>query len=265
MRFIAPFILALIPSLAPAAVQFNMLSDGDLEMLTKEFSAITDYTSVGAASSMPLWGKELGVVVGRTDTWSLSSIVMRSGSPNAIDWVPHGSLFGSLTFPHSVAVEVSWLPYTPFADGSIQLWGIGLKWTITDEYLKNFPLDAAIKIKFSNLDLSFSETINNSDATVDFQDSVLGLEFYISAAHSSGLIEVYGAVGYLQAWGLLNVNGPGNPSVAIDGSQSMNSTPSSLQLLLGANLYPVSFLDIGIEVSHEFDRNSLNMKLSALF
>lgn len=241
-------------------------------MLTKEFSAATDYTTVSPASAPKVWGKELGFVVGQTYTPALNSIVVAGGSKDSANRVPHASLVGSLTFPHSVTLEVSWLPYTPLAGGNIEMWGLGFKWTITDEHLKTIPIDVAIKVKYSGIDLAFPQTINNAstgnvpvDSNVEFQDSVLAAELYMSAAHSSGLLELYGALGLLQAMSRLSVSGAGSPSLSSSGASEMSSSPTSLQIILGANVYPLPFLDIGAELSRSFDRYSMNLKISAQF
>lgn len=264
-------ILLILPT-GSRATQFDAISDGDMSVLTQEFAAVADHSSVGPASSMRKWGKELGLVGGRTDTPGLNTIALRSGSRSSIDRVPHASLFGALTFPHSLTGELTWLPYTPASGGSIQQWGIGLKWTISDEFLTKAPMDVAFKMKYSSMDVSFPETISNAstggvpaNVDVNFHDSVFGIALFLSQSHSSGICEIYEAIGYLQAFGDLGLSGGGSASIFVSQVQSVSASPYSWQGILGANFYPVSFLDLGLEFSRAFDRNSFNLKLSGQF
>lgn len=247
MNFFALSILKLLlPMVAFAGTA--TYSQSDVETLTREFSAAADHSTVSAASAQKLWGKQMGFVVGRTDSPYLNSVVLRSGT-RSVDYLPHAALMGSLSLPNSLTFELTWLPYTPIGGSSIDQTGVALKWTLSDEHLKDIPMDIALKLKYSAIDMSVSS------ASMKIQDSVLGVDLFFSQSSPSQLLEVYGAIGYLQ----------GTDAVSLAGLDSVSATLYSWQGIVGVDVYPIRYMVVGAEWTRSFDRNTLNFKLAGRF
>lgn len=242
-------------------------------MITKDFSALTDHTSVSPASSLQTWGLEFGLLAGESNTHNIQSIVYENGFDADVNPLPSARLLGRLTFPHSLTLEVSGLPQISISGLAVSMWSAGLQWTFTDEVWPINWFDAALKIKYAQSALSFSQIINNAStggnpvaADVRFQDVVYGVELFVSKTFS--IFEPYLSFGYAEGDGDLSVDAGGGATVfspAFTAAQSGRANSENWQGRLGFSVYPFPFFVLGGEYARAFDADSWTAKLSFQF
>lgn len=265
--------------LAPAQAatpNFNALSQADFDAITLEFSANTNLHDVMPASSMgSIFGFELGLEGGLTRSPNTNAIVQRASPSTDVSSIPHAGILGALTVPLGITVEASVVPAITASTGSYSQYAVAAKWTATDILLPDLPINLAIRGFYSSMQLSFSQTINNSstantpvNATLSYKGSVTGFHFMVSPKFLP-IVEPYAALGFVSGNGQLDVAAasasatifPGFPSGA---NTSATSSSSSSHFILGANVKLLVFV-LGAEYARAFGTDTYTGKLSLRF
>lgn len=266
------FLLPLIfTTNAWAGPSFDNLSQDDFRAIVRDFSALTNFTSVSSAGALETFGFELGILAGAAQSTDVQSLVDRAGGSADVGYLPRLSLLGRLTLPYAITVEVSGLPQLKISGVSTSQIGAAVQWTLTDELWLNRFVDIAVKLKYSHSATSFSQIISNSstgnvpvNSDLKLGDSVYGVSVLVS--HGFDLIEPYFALGYVMSRGDLNINAAGSATVFnFTSAQSARVEPKSWEGVVGINFYPFPFFDIGAEYTRVYDTNSFVAKLSLPF
>lgn len=250
---------------------FDNLSQDDFKAIVRDFSSLTDFTSVSPASGLETWGFEVGVVGGVSQSHDVQSLVNRSGGSANVDVLPKLSLLGRLTLPHAITVEVLGLPRLKISGVATSQIGAAVQWTLTDELWLNRLVDIALKFKYSRTQTSFSQIIQNAstgntpvNSTLELTDSVYGVNVFIS--HGFEVVEPYFSVGYLFGRGDLAIRASNNATVFnFTSAQSARAEPNSWQGIAGLNFFPFPFFVLGAEYTRAFDTNAFITKLSLQF
>jgi hypothetical protein len=79
------------------------------------------------------------------------------------------------------------------------------------------------------------------------------------------ILEPYIGLGYLSANGTLSQTGDTTVSIFANGAKSMDSSPTSTQLLVGLDIRLLFVLGLGVEYSRAFGTESYTGKLSLKF
>ena len=266
-----------LPALSQAAITFPSLSQNDFNNVVKELSSDMNYhVPVPASSLGSVWGFELGVVGGITNTPDIQTLVNNAGASTKVSVLPHASVVGRLGLPYGITGELAVLPTITASSVHLREVGGAVQWTLTDVVLTDLPVTLAVKGFYNSTHLDFSQTINNSTtsnipvaATVNFDDKIMGGQLLISKKIE--FFEPSVGIGVIKADGTLSVSSTSSTATILgftipgqSSAQSAGSKPSDTQLLAGFDLR-FGFFCLGAELDRVFGRNSGTGRLSFRF
>ncbi len=275
--FLAATVLAILnlpTSIALAgAPNFNNLSQSDLKNVAREFSANDNLNDLMPPSSFgSVFGFELAIGAGLTNSPSTNSVV-ESSSPGAnTKQLPHASILGAVSVPFGITGEFSLLPPENSDGVRAQQLGGAIKWTITEVFLRNIPLNIAVRGFVTDSQYSFANTINNASTafqpvktTVSYKGQVSGYHLLVSPKIPFKLIEPYVGYGIAFERGSLAMAGSTTGVLFSDtSSQSGAVSDSSAELLVGVNA-KLGFVVIGAEYVRCFSTDTYSAKLGMRF
>lgn len=244
--------LICVTGTAHAQLNFNSLTQSDLDGATKEFSHNFMFTTVSGASSLgSLWGFEVGVTGGQSDADKISEIIKRSSPNSDFESLYNVGLMGRVSIPFGLTVEAGLLPKIKVQDAELSQFAGAVRYNIIE-----LPVAVGLRAHYSKTDFSFSQTSGAFTGNVDFDSDVYGVQALVS--QNFVMIEPYAGIGFVEGKGDLNAVGTGSiGSVGNSGS----SEQSSLQVMGGLNLH-LGFLNLGAEYSRAFETNRITGKLS---
>ena len=275
---VLPLMVLSFLSVAPtkafaASLNFNNLSQSDFNNIAREFSANDNLNDVMPASSLgAVFGLELSVGAGLTKSPNTNASVQSSSPGTDASKLPHASILGAVSFPMGITGEFSLLPTEKLNGMKAQQFGGALKWTITDIFMQNLPLNIAVRGFITDSQYSFDNTINNSSTsfqpvktTLSYTGQVSGYHLLVSPKFPFKLIEPY--VGYGMAFerGSIAMNGSTAGVLFSDSSsQSGSASDRSTELLVGINA-KLAYFVIGAEYVRCFSTDTYSAKLGFRF
>jgi hypothetical protein len=258
------------PQIAHAAGPgFSDLSQDDFDKAIRELSANSSYHSVtGAGTLGSIFGFEVGLVGGLTNTPDINSYSKQVDASADISRLPHAALLLGASVPMGFTGELLYFPEVSISSVKYQQFGASVKWTATD--LLMLPFNLAVRGFVTSNKMSFQQTLQNSstgnvpvDTTVTQDNSQYGLQ--LLASPNLPFVEPYIGVGTIKANGKLAVSGATTGTIFnFTSAQSAESSPVTTQLLIGANVN-LLIANFGVEWSRAFDRDSYNLKLGFRF
>lgn len=270
------FVLILVWSLfsltaRAATPAFQSLTQDDVDKIEREMLANTTMHSVLPPSSLgSIFGFEVGVVGGITRSPEITNEVHRVNSSTDVPAIPHAGLVGAVTIPGGLTVEAQYLPKMTMSDLTYQQYALALKWTLTDTGLMAFlPINIAIRGMYARSELTFNQNVNDSllgtvSVGVTNTGRVTGGQLLVSPKLIP-IIEPYFGVGYLSASGSLSQSVATTPSIFTSSVTSMDSSPTSTQIIAGLDAKLFFVLGFGLEYSRAFNTDSYTGKLSFKF
>lgn len=265
---LAAIFLTLWTSQSRADFNLNYISQTQFNDTIRELSANGNWASVTPPSSLgSIFGVELGVVGGATDTPSLDAIVYQQSGQN-LKLLPHASLMAQLTIPLAITFEATYVPKTTLSGASYQMTGGAVKWTPTDGIMI-LPVNLAFRGFYTSTELSFSQTINNVTVTtpvtgtIKYGGQVSGVQVMVSPKLIP-ILEPYAGVGYLTGKGKFDVTASTGTIFDFTSSQSSEATNSSSQVFFGLDIR-LLLLSFGAEYSQAFGTKTYNARLSLRF
>lgn len=265
MKFLSLVICGLLGCSAVSQAQdleFNNLSEKDLETIIEEYSANFSHSSVSGAGTLGrIFGFEVGLVGGMTKTPKVDALVKEQDPSIDADKAPHATLLGVLTVPYGLSTEIGFVPKIGDDDFSYSRVGLALKWTATETLLSDLPLSLALKAHYAKTDIKYQQPVNGQPTDVSFDNTVWGLT--AMASKSFVLVEPYIGLGYLMADGDIHVSGS-STIFNFTTSTSASKKKSDLQLLAGAEL-KLLLVKLGIEYSRQFETDRYLAKLAFYF
>jgi hypothetical protein len=231
--------------------------------IVSDFSANSQHTSVSGASSLgEIFGFELGLVAGVTNTPEINRIA-KEQDPNAnVSRLPHGELIGMLSVPAGVTVEFGFIPKVGSNEFKFNSYALGAKWTFTDLFFE-LPVNLALKAQYASSHLEFNSVIQTVDTHFKYDNSVTS--FLLLVSKDFGLFEPYAGFGTANGNGKMVVNGAQVFSdTEYAASQSASASKSSMVLMLGTEV-KLGIVKLGIEYGRLYSTNSFTGKLSFYF
>jgi hypothetical protein len=170
--------------------------------------------------------------------------------------------------PYGITAELLWLPKIKAQNISLNRWGLGAQWTMTDNVLDGMGIPVAIALKgfYTKTSLKYSQTISTVPADIDLTNSLWGLMALTS--YKVWIFDPYVGIGYTAAKGDLTVTA--NTPVQLlaylpsSTSQSTGSSPTSAQFQVGTDI-TLAFFSLGLEYVNVFSKNNYNARLSFRF
>ncbi len=254
------------------APTFDSLSDGDLETIVKEFSSNFVHTSVTPPTSLgKVFGVEAAMIVGLTESPGVKQISQSIDPQSDIEYLPHAWLLGGMSVPYGISIELNILPELDLQDIEMKHTSVGLKWSVTDQFLKNLPFDLAVRTYYTTSEIRFRQTVSNpgfpatSDVDVSFKNTMIGGDTLLGFDFS--IVEPYVGIGFVSSEGRLAGAATTNtPYSLFDdlSSREKSTRQDSARLIAGAQFH-LAVLNIGIEYTQVFSTNRLTAKLGLQF
>ncbi len=251
---------------------FDGLSDEQLDTIVQEFAANFVHTSATPPTSLgKVFGVEAAMIVGLTQSPGVKEI-SRSVDPNSeIEYLPHAWLLGGISVPYGVSVELNILPELDLQDLEMKHTSVGIKWSLTDQFLEGLPFDLAVRTYYTTSEVRFRQTVSNpsfpatSDVDVSFKNTMIGGDTLIGFDLS--IVEPYLGLGFVSTDGKLSgVSATNTPYSLFDdvSSREKSSKQDSARLIAGA-MFHLAMLNVGIEYSQVFSTSRLSAKLGMQF
>jgi len=263
--FTAFLCLSLFTIMAQAqSIPLESMDRSEFGKIVSDFSANAQHTTVSGASSLgEIFGFELGLVGGVTNTPEINKVA-KQGDPNAnVSSLPHGELIGLVSVPAGVTVDFGFIPKVGSSEFKFNSYALGVKWTFTDLFFE-LPVNLAIKGQYGTSHLEFKSVIQSVDTTFEYDNSVTS--FLLLASKDFGLFEPYAGLGMATGKGKMVVNGSSQvfTDPEYQASQSASADKSSSVLMVGTEVKLV-VVKLGIEYARLFSTNSFTGKLSFYF
>ncbi len=244
-------------------IGFSNLNQNDVDDVFEEFAATFTHSTVsGASSKSKIFGVELGLVAGATQSEKIKEIAQNtlpSGS-DEIKYLPFASLYGLVSLPFGITVEANFIPEVEVQDIEFSHLSLAGKFELTS-LLEDSPVNLAVRGFFIDSSLNFSQSAGGFTGTVEMSQSQFGLHGIVSKKLL--LVEPYVFAGIVSASGEITQRGTGtifNFSV----NDTIKSDASSAQFGFGlqANLL---IIKTGIEYVNSFGASHVNAKLALSF
>jgi len=243
-----------------AGPTFQNLSDEDFKKVVQDMSANFTHTSVsGAAPLGDIFGFEVGLVGGMTNTPELNKFVKEVDASQSLDKVPHGEILGVLTVPLAITAEIGLIPKVGADEFKFSAYHLAAKWTPSELFFE-LPVDLGVKLQYSKVAAEFKDTINSIPTTFNYDESIFGVTALVSK--SFAIVEPYFGLGYLSADGNMDVNIPNN--VFTGNRTSASAKPTSTMFMIGTEV-KLLVLKLGVEYMNAFDTDRFTGKLSFYF
>lgn len=258
-------------SLSAIADDFKLsnITTGELDDITKELSANFIHRSVSPAGTLgDIWGVEVGVLGGLTDTPDLEKLVKRADPSLDIGQIPHAAILARVSVPYSITFEANYLPEIDASNAKLSSWSAAVMWTASDfmeESILPFEFDLAFKAHYSKAEFSYVQNFSTEgvDGEITFDDSIWGLMGLFSSKVL--FMEPYVGLGYLSADAETAVSATVNVSFFSDSALTkQNSDPTSFHGLAGIE-FSAFFMNLGLEAGYAFGTTSYTAKLSFAF
>lgn len=248
---------------------FTNLTQDDFDKVINELSANSTFHSVtGAGSLGSVFGVEVGLVGGLTNTPEINRLSKTVDASADVGRLPHASLLAAVSVPLGFTGELLVFPSVSVGDIKYQQFGGAIKWTATEALV--LPFNLAARAFITKNEISFKQTLNNAttgnvpvEVTVAQENSQAGLQLLVSP--NLPVFEPYAGIGIVSAKGKVAMTGATTGTIfGFTSAQNAESSPSSTQYLLGLNVN-LLILNIGIEYSRAFGTDSYNAKFGFKF
>lgn len=263
MKKILNTFFILVISHTYADFSLDDLNKADLDNLSKEYSANFMHTSVSGASSLgEIFGFEIGLVGGVTDSPKLNELIKETDPSEDNEQLPHAGILGMVSVPFGITGELSFIPSQSSDNFEFQTTSLALKWNFS-EYLPIPLIDIAARMHYSTSEFKYTDRVDSVDTTVTLDQSVFGAHLVASA--SLVLVEPYAGIGF--ARGSTDLGTSGNVTIfdtTFTSSTSQSTSVTSAHLFAGVQLN-LLFVKLGGEYSRAFGTNRYTGKLSFYF
>lgn len=242
-------------------LNFDNLSQTDLDNISKEFSANFVHRPVSPASTLgSIFGFEVGIIAGITDAPKVGAIGQREApTEKKIDQLAHAGLYGSVSVPFGLTAELVLFPETELGDVTFSHYSAGLKWTFSDTL--GIPLvDLAIRGHVGKTEASFSDTVDAVNTTVSLENSTMGIG--LLASTDLLIVEPFAGIGYVTRDTDLGATGTARIfDTTFTANQTASSDGSSTQFLVGVQLN-LFIMKIAAQYENVFDTSVTSAKLT---
>ena len=238
-------------------LEFQNLSQADIEKIAGDFSANFAHTSVSGASSLgDLWGFEIGAIGSYTTTNEIDAIIKREGINANADLLANGALLGRVSVPMGLTFEISGIPTVGNDSFEFSNYGGAVMWTLPQP----LPLELAVKGHYTKTSVTYFQPVNFVDTEVKYENSVAGLD--LIASKSFLVVEPYVGIGYIKADGDFTVTGT-STIFNFTASQTASADDTGIEFFAGLEFS--FFAKIALQYANRFGENCYTAKVSIGF
>ena len=259
MKFLTLMMALLSFNTYGASPTFSNIDASDFEQLNKEFAANFLHTTVSPASSADVFGLEVGIVAGATDSPNVDKFTKEIDSTADITAIPHGFLFGTVAIPFGLSFDLGLLPKTELGDADLEHFALATKWN----FFSFAVLDLAVKAHFSDSSISFNQTVSSVTSKVEIEQKSMGLDFIVSGDFV--FVEPYLGFGYVTSDSEISSSASASIfDTTFTTGSSAKADFDSAKIFVGVqfNLFLVHF---GLEYMDVHDTSRFSGKLSFYF
>lgn len=245
-----------------AQISVNNLNETDLDEIIRALSSNSVHMSnTGPAGYGRIFGFEVGLVAGVTQTPGLDTVAKKTNSANSITSLPNAAVVAGLTLPLGFTFEATYTPKITSNNVNYQANSFALNLKMND-LIPVLPIQAALRGIYGTSDFSFSQTVASVTQDISNRNQVSGVQLMLSP--TVPVVETYVGVGALSASNRLSssVSTIFLPAVTTDLSFSRTVTSTHLFAGLGFNF---GFVRIGAEAGSAFNNTRYSLKLTAGF
>ncbi len=257
-------------AIAHADPALDNLSQEDLEEVSNEIAANFSHTAVAAPETNGLWGIEVGLVGGTTNSSKLKKLINEAGG-NGKDYgrIPHAGLMARVHIPFDFFAELSFIPESEVEDMDIQNGTMAVGWNVGRFF--DWPLDVALGVQGSASELSFKQTLNNAstgntdvDADVSFKSKTSSA--WIGVSKTFLFVTPYAKIGSFKSESDVEVDtASGNGDIfSFTNQQKEDSSATGTFTAVGVNVQLLLFR-LGVELSRSADVGRASGKLALSF
>lgn len=252
--------LALSTSALAQDIQFENLSQDDVENVSREFSANFAHTGVSAPETDGRWGIEVGVIAGQSSSPDLADVIDASGGKGSdFEKLYHAGAQARVHLPFDIFAEVTMLPEQEISDVKLKNTTYELGWNLGGFF--GLPVDIALGVNRANSEISFSQSPTagtQADITLESTTTMMW----------AGVSKTFLFFTPYIKFGKASAESTVDSSADVFGfpvpSNSYEVENDGGYYALGANLQ-FAFLKLGAEVSKIMDVNRATAKLSLDF
>jgi hypothetical protein len=255
------FILSFYSSNILAQPSFDNLTQADVDGLSKEFSANFAHRPISPASPLgDIFGFEVGIVAGVTDAPKVEEISKRE-APNEdpLGSLAHAGFLASVSVPFGITPELILFPERELGDVTFSHYSLGVKWTFS-KFLPIPFVDLAARIHTAKTEVSFSDSVDGVNTTVNLENTTTGIQVLASANFL--VLEPFAGIGYITRDTELGATGTAQIfDSTFSLSQTANVDGSSSQFLAGVqvNLF---IMKIAAQYENVFGTSVTSAKLT---
>lgn len=236
---------------------FNALTKKDVENVSKEFGGNFAHTAVAAPETNGLWGIEVGVLGGQTQSPKFSDVVDASGGDGKdFKSIYHAAVMARAHFPFDLFAEVTYLPEQDISDVKIKSNSFGVGWNVGR--FMGLPLDIALGADYAKGNVKFHQEAQGSAPESDIRLDTATTVYWVGVSKTFLFFTPYVKIGTSRiesdlkaSANILDYASETNESVSLSGNF----------LALGAN-FQFFFIKLGVEGSQIQDTKRLSGKFS---
>jgi hypothetical protein len=270
MRFLIMMMVLCSFNLYAQTPEIDDLSKGDLKDIATEFSANFAHTTVSAPHTKGIFGFEVGLIAGLTNTSKLADLVKeQGGESDDFKRMPHAGLMARVHIPMQFFVEATMLPKFEVSDVEVSNMSLGGGWNM-GRFL-NWPLDVSFAVEMSKSELGYEQVINNTstgntdvNADISFKSSTT--TYWVGFSKRFIFVTPYLKVGGAKMDSDIEIDTAGGTGTifAFSTGQSASADNTGGYFAVGANIH-LLFMNLGFEASKIMDIGRATGKLSFEF
>lgn len=242
--------------------QFDDLTKKDVENVSTEFGTNFAHTAVAAPETNGLWGVEVGLVGGQTNSPEFKNVISDSGGDGGdFDNIYNAGLMARVHFPLEFFVEATLLPEQELSGVKIKSNSFSAGWNI-GRFTK-LPFDFAIGYDHATGEINFNQEadVPNGVPAADIDLETKTKVMWVGVSKTFLFVTPYLKVGTSK------IDGDFNASAAIltfGDTQSDQVSTSGGYFAAGVNVQ-LLILRLGVELSQMQDTKRVSGKLSLAF
>ncbi len=249
-----------ISSAYSADIQLRDITSQQVNDLTKEFGVNFSHTAIAAPETDGLWGVEVGIAGGTTQSPNFSDIVDASGGKGSeLKNLFNVGGIARIHVPFEIFVEATLLPEQKVSDIKLHSSSYAIGWNFGR--VIGLPLDLAAGYNYGSGELSFHQDAQGIEPAADVKLTANTSVYWLGISKSFWIFTPYFKLG--------TSNISGNLDASIDiydyTNEKKQSTDSSGSYFAGGINLELGIFKVGIESSKTQDVKRVSGKLSLDF
>ena len=212
-----------------------------------------------------VFGFEVGVIVGATQSPEVESIAKSFDSSLDIGIIPHAGLMGQVSLPLGFHFEATMFPEKEISDLTLSTFSGAVKYTLTNSLFKLPIIDLAIRAHYSTSELSYNTDSNVASVPLNSKVTFDSSSWGIMAMTGADLLFVspYIGIGYVSTDTSLGVNATTGTifDSTFTNAQSAETDDSGMHFIIGTEV-SLLLVHFGVEYAKIIDNEKATLKLS---